>query len=429
MSTGRIRTISLVLATGAMLAFASSSYSTGPVSAPSARQDGPSVPQVPSMPSDVPATDDEAAPSDISIEHHGFGMGDADDTSLPAIYVLSMKGQMGTDIHPDIYARIVDEIQRENPDLVVWVMRCADIDERLVPLFDRAEAGVTLFDEFRELVQLLRDSPEMRNTRQVMWVHDAYGISAVVALSWDTVYMTPTARLGGLQFLWDRGERFGDEDIRAKMLHAGLGIATGFFQRAGRPIELARAMIDPSQRLSATWQGRHVIWTLDADGEYIINSSTKQAANFRARDAENFGVVTGVAETLDDLLLLEGFREYRLIDRSRAEQIINRYVQNWRRDYAATIKRYRDHQQHLGWASGDEERRWLGRAMEDIRYIIGAMNRYPAIELRWRMQSNANKLTLEIYLEQLQERMRSLRQGRGGGGGGGGGRGPGPQPR
>jgi hypothetical protein len=377
------------------------------------------------VPADInPNISDELSEIEWTLPEGGLGEGAADDESLPRVYVIPMRGQMGTDIHPDAYVKVVEEIRKEQPDLVVWVMRCADIDELLISMVDPGERSLLLFEEYRRLVSMLRH--ELRDVRQVMWVEDSVGISSLVALAWEKVYMTPTARLGGLQGIYDIGRGFQDEDVRGKMIAAWVQIAVGFVNQGGRPILLGEAMINPTRQLSASWRGREVIWSGDTSGEIVVNASKRQTVNFRAKAAEDLGVVTGIAEDLDELLLLEGIREYRQI-RGPADQHIRRYVEDWRRQYENTRRWWRDYQQKMGWARGEDTLRYLGAARNHIRDIINAMNRYPAIELRW--GGPQVKFRLQTIEEQLAERIRALRSSgtgggrRGPGGGLGGGRG------
>ncbi len=350
----------------------------------------------------------------------GLAEGDADDESLPAFYVIPMRGQMGTDIRSDAYQRIVEEIRREQPELVIWLLDCADRDELMISMSDPAEGGLTqLIEDYRTLVRMLHD--ELRGIRQVMWVHDSFGISSLMALAWEEMYMAPGARLTGFRAIYEGASRMGDADVAAKMVAAWIGIINGFLERGGRPIELGEAMSRPHHRLSATWRGRQVEWRLDTSGEYIVNGSDESTAAFRAKTAEDFGISKGTAETLDELALLLGYREYRVIE-GGAEQIIERYVENWRRAFENSKTLWMDFNQHMGWATGDQTRQWLGRALNDLRRIISAVRRYPAVEIRFSMEYGLDLFALEMIEEELRERMRALNQrdrnrGRGGGGG------------
>lgn len=354
----------------------------------------------------------------------GLAEGDADDESLPAFYIIPMRGQMGTDIRTDAYERVVQEIRREQPELVIWLLDCADVDELMISQSDQAEGGLTnLIDDYRDLVRMLHD--DLRGIRQVMWVHDSVGISSLMALAWEEMYMAPGARLTGFRGIYEGAARMGDADVAAKMVAAWIGIINGFLIRGGRPIELGEAMSRPQHKLSATWRGRQVEWRLDTSGEYIVNSSDERTAGFRAKTAEDFGISKGTAETVDELALLLGYREYRVIE-GGAEQIITRYVENWRREFERCRRLWEDFAKHMSWATGDQAMRWISRANSDLGRIIAAMRRYPAIEIRFTMEYGVDLFTLEMLEEEIRERIRAMNQrnrdrGRGGGGGGGGG--------
>src|SRR5690606_14488618 len=111
-----------------------------------------------------------------------------------------------------------------------------------------------------------------------------------------------------------------------------------------------------------------VIWRNDLDGEYIVNASRDYPAFFRAKTAEDLGISRGTVANLDDLALLLGFREYRTIQ-GPANETVEKYRRNWRREFQRVQKRFGDYSQHIGWASGPEAVTWLGRALQDLQYI------------------------------------------------------------
>jgi hypothetical protein len=347
----------------------------------------------------------------------------SDDPSLPGIYVIPMKGQMGTDIHVDVYEELMNEIRSQNPDLVVWLLDCSDTDQLMISMSEKAEQGLMKLDKYRGLVNLLKD--DMGDIPQMMWVHDSVGISSVVALAWADMYMTPTARMDGLWKVWAGAAGWSDDDVRAKMVAAWMGIANGFLENGGYPLELGKAMMNPNYQLSATWKGREVEWRLDDSGEYLVDGSEKSTSRFRAKTAEDFCISDGTAETIDDLMLLRGYREFRLIA-GEAPGTLEEYVEDWRAAFEKTKTLWIDYQQHLGWAGGDEALQWLGRAKRDLEQIISAMERYEAVEIRWQIEQGMGKFDLEKILGRLKEQIRALRQqgrgGAGGPGGGGGGR-------
>src|SRR5690606_22439018 len=105
--------------------------------------------------------------------------------------------------------------------------------------------------------------------------------------------------------------------------------------------------------------------------------------------------------------LLLGFREYRVIE-GGAEQMVSRYVENWRRSYENAKKLWIDYATHMRWASGDDTLRYLGRARNDLARIISLMKRYPAIELRFIQEYGVDLFYLEMIEEQLREQIRAI---------------------
>ena len=340
----------------------------------------------------------------------GRSRGPADDTRLPAFYIIPMKGQIGTDIHPSIYEEVAQDIREKKPDLLVFIMNCADADDLMIPLNEKTEEGLFLHHEYRELIDLFKD--ELADFPQVMWVQDSVGFSSLVAMGWENLYMTPDARLGGLRLVGERAEGWSDTDVAAKMMAAWTGIGKGFLENGRYAMELADAMMRPEFKLSASFKGREVVWSLTNEGEFIVDNDDERTVEFRAKIAEDLGVSDGTVETLDDLAFLLGYREYRVIS-DEDDSLVGDYVEDWRRTFENTKVWWGDYFQHIGWASGDEALKWTGRAKNDVEKIIRAIERYKAVEIRWRTDLRTTKLDLEILVEKLREQIRALKEGGG----------------
>jgi hypothetical protein len=341
---------------------------------------------------------------------------------VPVIYPVPMRGQMGTDIHPSIYERVAEDIRRVRPDLVVFMLDSADFDEVFyLNNNDRDEFGQARLSDYRNIVITLRDG--LREFDQVMWVEDSVGFSALMALSWPTMYMKPRSRLWGLQRVSDMARGWADPDVAAKMMSAWTGIGKGFLERGGHPLELGEAMMKPELTLSASFEGRRVTWSLDTNGHWVVDSSPNSTTNLRAELAEDLGIAAGIAETLDDIAFLTGWREFEV--NTSGQEMVEKYVTDWRRAFERTIEWVRDAEQSMQWAQGEDAVRYLGRAQQNYQRIIAAMRQYPAVENRWQQQFRVSQMQLEVWVEQFRERLRGLRGGRGGAGGGGGGGGGG----
>lgn len=361
----------------------------------------------------------------LALSPTAMGSDDATPTAkVPVIYPIPMRGQMGTDIHPSAYEEIVEDCKKANPDLVVFILESADINNIFyLADDDRAETGLGLLGEYRQLATSLRD--ELSAYPQVMWVEDSVGFGSLMAMSWPTMYMKPNARLWGLQNVSRMAGGWQDPDVAAKMMAAWTGIGKGFLEKGGYPLELGEAMMRPEYKLSANFEGRKVTWKLDTNGHWVVDSSPEDVTNLRAELAEDLGVCAGIAETLDDVAFLQGWREYQL--QESGQKMIEQYVEDWRRTYDATKKWMQDAEQNLGWASGEDAVRYLGAAKNLYEKVIGAMKQYPAVENRWK-RDGVSLLSLEVLVEQLKEQILGLRgggRGAGGGGAGGGGLGAG----
>ena len=350
----------------------------------------------------------------------------SDAQNLPGLYLIPMKGQMGTDIHPSIYEKVAEDIRLHDPDVIIIKLDSKDYEDSFAAALgdvDLAELSRPDFDEYKDLVNIFRD--DLRDIRQVMWVQDSLGISSTVALAWHELYMAPSARLGGMRavFALTGADQWSDDDIRAKMMAAWMGSAKSLLEYGGYSLELADAMVDPGHKLSASFKGREVVWALNDRGEFLVDDDDENTVDFPAKAAEDLAISDGTVETLDDLAFLLGYREYRVIE-GEAEEIFDRYVKSWRRNSDNCKTWWADYQQHRGWASGDETLKWLGRAKIDVEKIIRAIDRYEAVKIRLQTELGLRRFDLVTIVEQLREQIRSLRQQqRGGRGGGGVGRG------
>ncbi|MCA9284938.1 MAG: hypothetical protein KDA22_06985 [Phycisphaerales bacterium] len=344
------------------------------------------------------------------------------DDGIPDVYFVPMKGQMGTDVHPSIYKDVIDDIRKTKPDLVVFVLNCADINTIFyLQDDDPAEASQFMLGEYREIVQMLHE--EIRDIPQVMWVEDSVGFGSLMALAWTDMYMTSEARLAGLGKVLMPVMQWRDPDVRAKMLAAWTGIGKGFIEQGGYPLDIGEAMMRPEKRLSCSFEGRDVTWHLDTTGTWIIDDDEKRTSQFTAQLAEDTGICDGIADTKDDLMFLLGYREYREVP--GCEATVERYIDDWRRTLDLCTTWVQEYQQYLGWAQGDDAIKYLGQAKERLERILGAMIKYPAVEIRFRSATGADKNAIKIQIEQLQEQIRAARKqqqggGRGGVGGGGG---------
>lgn len=382
------------------------------------------------------AGSDKAGTSEIQ-RTYGASRVQSDKPNVPSFYIVPVKGQFGTDIIASVYQDVVKDIREHKPTVIIFDVECSDSNERMHPegydtpsippdelrKYRNRERGLLDFEDYREFVHMFRDG--LRDIDQVVWVHDADGVSANIMMAWDQLYMTPSARLGGLITVLQQSgaNMWEDENVRAKMMAAWLGIAKSFLEKGHYALQLADAMLNPEFTLSGHWEGRDMKWSLDTNGAYLVDGSDKRTANFRAKSAEDLCISKGTADDLDELALLMGYREYRLIDGKQFEYT-TQYVENWRRMFKDTKQWWNDYVQYSGWASGAEAAKWLGKAKQNIEKIIAAMDKYKAIETRWGRDIGISKLDLKALNEKLAEALLALKnrdKGNGGGGNAGGG--------
>jgi len=363
---------------------------------------------------------------------YGAAKFETNDPNVPSIYIVPMHGQFGTDVRAEVYKPVIEDIKKNKPDMVVLDIRAADsfppelmhpTGYDMNPVDPALERGMLEFENYRELVHMFRDelSAALPKTRQVVWITDSDGISAVVAMAWPSIYMKSKARFGGLITVLEQSgaASHADSDVRAKMMAAWLGIATSFLEKGGYSGALAAAMLDPTKKLSGSWRGRQVDWMLNSNGEYLVDDSDRHTVDFVAKSAEDFCLSQGTADELDDLALLLNYREYRLID-SRQDDLTLGYVADWRRVFADCQQKLKDYTKHLGWASGDDTLRYLGRAKKDLEDVLKGMNKYKAVEIRLGTDFGLDRVTLITYIEQLGERIRAMQRSGGNRGAGGG---------
>jgi hypothetical protein len=341
----------------------------------------------------------------------------------PKVYIFPMGnkefGQMGTDISEPIFKKLIEDAKKQKPDLVVFKLRSADVD-RINHLRndDPAEFGlVNEITTYRDMMKSVHD--ELASVPQVMWVHDAVGVSGLVALSWGNMYMTSDARLGGLYTFKNMVEKmWQDADVRSKMVAAWTGIMKGLPQLGGYPDQLADAMIFEERTLSVNFEGRSAKWLGDTNGAWVVDSSDDFPVNFSADLAENTLLSDGTADELPELMFLLGYREFTTIE--TGVKISDQFINDWRK----AMKNI------FGWLEDanmtEDTIEGLGKRRSLYEKVLGALKAYPFIEKRMEMQEyGVSREGIEGAIDDLKKEIQRMRDAEknGGNGGRGGGRG------
>ena len=335
----------------------------------------------------------------------------------PVVYVIPMSGQMGTDIHPAIYEDVIKDANKVKPDLVIFQLDSADIDNNNhIQNDDRREMGIWgNIEVYRDLMMDLQTQLPVDKSKQIMWIEDAVGASSLMAMSWPKIYMTEGARLWGLDAVQRFADGWNDPDVRAKMYAAWVGIATGFPQSGGFSMELSNAMIEPQHSLGVKFDGRDVVFSNNLKGTvWTIDSNNKGVARFDSDSAEQVMLSQGTVQNLDDLMFLLGHREYETAE--SGVKLVDDYKETWRRTLErceSWLKDARDRQ--AGGTMAD-----LGAAKNSLEKVLKAGQRYPAVAARLRSDYGIDLFQLETQIEtmkrQIAENRRNGRNGRGGGG-------------
>lgn len=338
--------------------------------------------------------------------------------TAPKVYVFPLTGQMGTDISPQLFDIIVEDIKKQKPDIVVMQLKSADKDRNdYLQNDDKMEFGMPQVEQYRDMVKKVHE--ELPKIPQIMWVEDSVGFATLIALGWPDLYMKSDARMSGLQGVAAMAQGWQDPDVAAKMLAAWTGIGKGILQQGGYRLELGDAMIFPEQTLSVNFDGRKVTWLLDTSGVWIVDSNKEVTAQFDATLAEDTGLADGIADSLDDLMFLLGYREFTQVE--SGPKLAKQYVEDWRRSMDRCVEWMADAKDVDSTVAG------LGKAKTLYEKVLAAMKQFPALELRLARMGIPGKGQLEIEIDNIKKEIQRAREAekgnRGGGGSGSTGRG------
>ena len=349
--------------------------------------------------------------------------------SAERLYIVPMRGQVGTDIRPEVYEDIIEDIKVKKPDTIVIVIEShdeKDVDDYIIDIMD--DSGMPDQDDqsspqIKDTIKLRRMfAEELGDFRQVCWVKNAYSSASLLALSWPDMYMTKDAELGRAWIVWYRyaAPVLKDPDKYGKYLDAVFGDIEGLVSYGGwldkDKLPFVEAMVIPERVLSTSWVGREAKWFNDLGGVFPIDSTAeydpRMVTKFTGQMAEEFMVADGIAESYDDLVALLNARSYEIV--GDASGVVEAHRKDWRQLAAQAREAWKTFARFQG--SG--ERYQLAAAAKALKKYISIIKRDKAVMLRMGVErrSPTNLTQLEIMLKQIEKRLK------GGGGGGGGGR-------
>ncbi len=319
-------------------------------------------------------------------------------------------GQFGLDIHPSVYEKVAADIAEKHPDIVVYVLHSADVDQVAYMGDDPTERGIFEDDSMRDGMRKLKEAVKQAGAEQVMVIRDAVGYGALLGLYWPDMYMTSRARLAGLNRIQERTQ-VEDTEVRAKFQEAFVGICNGFLVSGGYPDVIGLAMMRPEKFLSATFRGREIVWADNDKGAWIVDNVKDRVAGFDAQSAEELGLSDGtVADEdgamLEDLMFQRGVREFDRMDKD-GEVLVKAYIDGWRKALEEARKSMESFEEAMGNAVGKDEKRYLSQARTILEKVLALFKKYPAVAMRAR-SFGAGKLQIEVELERIKERIRGL---------------------
>ncbi|MDG1837904.1 MAG: hypothetical protein P8I91_03780 [Phycisphaerales bacterium] len=373
---------------------------------------------------------------------------EADSDDAIAIYIVPMRGQIGTDILPDLYEPIIEDIKEIKPDMIVFHIDShdyKDVDDETVDIMEntgrpgQSDGSYPALKPMAELRQAFHD--ELGDIEQVCYVEDAQSVASLLALSWKTIYIDPDGELGGAVVPWMRmaAPVMNDSQKYGKYLRAIMGDVRGIVQYGGwddaDKREFISALVVPEEMASTTWRGRDAIWYRDGRGDFVVDpinelpskptlqSLLQATINLSGEQAEKLLVVDGTASPdrfVKDILAQLGHRRYQIV--GHASDQVEAHRTAWRK----SAKRARDNFMLFTRMNGGQYMYQLQAALKAISSYISAIKTDQAVRTRMQLERlPTNTLQLDMMREQLKETIRRRKQGGAGGGGGRGGGGGG----
>jgi hypothetical protein len=358
------------------------------------------------------------------------------------VYIVPMVGQFGTDILPEIYKPIIEDIKKVDPDVIVFKLKTKALNgnEGFVDIIE-GDGGRSRPAADNQDFYMVRDlrrqfGIELDDYEQVLWVQNANGILGIMAFGWEDMVMSPRATIGDLA-VWYRmmKSRAKGENVFGKYYDAMLGILEGVAERGGwtKPERqpLWEGMADPRQQLSTTWVGRRAIFYASTEGDLIIDNTAEYPPVLLSIDAdvaEDLLVTKGIVRDMDDIAMLQGWPRYDVV--GDASTVTQSHSKAWK----ALLERAKGAMAayRRGAQAGDVQ--GLATCQRALRQLQGIERSNPAMVMAFRQNGIPVGVQIQVLLDQVDESIRNIRNGgRGGGGGlgggGGGGVGPGgPRP-
>ena len=391
----------------------------------------------PTKPATKPAATKPAATKGSTPAKAASKPADATESSIAPVrvYQVPLTGIWGFDISPQMMQEVIRDIQNKKPDVVLWVLKSADVKDGFYKQEQANQLlGVHDRDGWKPVLPML--SAGLPGVKQVMFVEDTWGFSTLMALAFRDMYMAPKSTLDGLVRVAD-GWNVEDAEVKAKFRESAEAQSTAFALLGGYSDEegtnrkmLTQAMMIKELKLSAEWNGRRLQWRLDPEGTYLIDDSPERCAAFPAFVAAELGLCKATAQEVDEVLFLEGIRDYVVIpsddnaEIGAGEALVGKFNKRWNRNFDEASDLLDEVQVKM---RNSPER--IDLFKRNFLQIVEILERDPIAALKWgnvrppRPGVQALKDQIRAWEEELKARAKSKSNGQGSSGGGRGGRG------
>lgn len=284
---------------------------------------------------------------------------DVNNKPIPAdsmkVYFVRFGGEFGRDVSRTPVKRIMDEIVRIQPDIVVvqFDHKYSLHGEQKVDFQDDADDAYAQLDTARELDVLIsdraRNDPAFKvRPRMVAWVKKAMGGAAFLPFTFPEIFFSSDAHMGGIGGL-ETFRQMGDLVTQEKMRGIMLGRARGLAEKGGHDSRIITAMTRGEMILSYRMVGGKPEFLermpespdeilLKDDGRVnrdrtdTIQDIVRMRGNdyllLNAQTAFDIGFSKGTADTLDELLSKMGITRNYSVVKNRSGKVLS----DWTRD-------------------------------------------------------------------------------------------------
>ena len=323
-------------------------------------------------------------------------------------YRIPVTEWFGMDAHSKIIKTLWNEALESGARTVVFEFDC----------FAALNDGSHDIEEYRDFFQDIKKEAGEKEIELVAWVKRSYGLAVAYTFMFETIYFQPDGEIGGGQIINDMlTEMFSDENVRAKMISAWVGICRGMAEDGGHSAVLCEAMIRPELFLSYDLHGDEPVFYASDQGEKDLDLDKENAVVFDAEEAARFAISRGTVGSMDDLMFRLGHREYRY-EEGNAERLVENWNEGWKDAYYE-VQQIRVDMADIDTLNEPVDRK-IALKIAKLNDIMAIIRKWPPLAVFY----NPEQIRYEI--DTLKKELRNINENeRGGGGGGGGGSGGG----